>query len=412
MEEESQPVQTETPQLPVESPQQGRSWKFPFFIGLLFLFLILTGAVAYLVYSGQLPLPSRTKQIVCTQDAKKCPDGSYVSRTGPNCEFTACPAKPSAPPGTSPTLVPTVQKGQNYSLPSDWQKYSDKESGITISYPSIYKAKYNPNRGVGIGFAAGSYLVDSKGNKILDFYKIPYDGGSRRETYYKVAEFDGPADMSKYAVSAEDVILNGKTYLKLVSSYWEKTQKTGNRVFFFITEGKQMYYFTYPEALEKSDIEYKTILTIVANSSFSPVADQSSSKYISCYPRPSEANKGEYWEASVNSQGEMIIVQRTNKALKDEVDLARLSVSGNNQTGGTGYFTLTDFDFSVDHGQKGSLSDAFVIKVKKADVDKLKEQTPSSIPSIAIVISLSGGVQTTEGEFCKADLEGYYAPKP
>lgn len=27
----------------------------------------------------------------CPQDTKKCPDGSYVSRTGPNCEFAACP---------------------------------------------------------------------------------------------------------------------------------------------------------------------------------------------------------------------------------------------------------------------------------------------------------------------------------
>jgi hypothetical protein len=29
--------------------------------------------------------------IACTQEAKLCPDGSYVGRTGPNCEFTACP---------------------------------------------------------------------------------------------------------------------------------------------------------------------------------------------------------------------------------------------------------------------------------------------------------------------------------
>ena len=28
---------------------------------------------------------------VCTQEARECPDGSYVSRTGPNCEFTPCP---------------------------------------------------------------------------------------------------------------------------------------------------------------------------------------------------------------------------------------------------------------------------------------------------------------------------------
>lgn len=29
---------------------------------------------------------------ICTQEAKRCPDGSYVSRTGPHCEFAACPA--------------------------------------------------------------------------------------------------------------------------------------------------------------------------------------------------------------------------------------------------------------------------------------------------------------------------------
>lgn len=28
----------------------------------------------------------------CTQEANLCPDGSYVGRTGPNCEFAACPA--------------------------------------------------------------------------------------------------------------------------------------------------------------------------------------------------------------------------------------------------------------------------------------------------------------------------------
>lgn len=28
---------------------------------------------------------------ICPQDAKKCPDGSYVARTGPKCQFAACP---------------------------------------------------------------------------------------------------------------------------------------------------------------------------------------------------------------------------------------------------------------------------------------------------------------------------------
>lgn len=29
--------------------------------------------------------------IACTMEARACSDGSYVSRTGPNCEFAACP---------------------------------------------------------------------------------------------------------------------------------------------------------------------------------------------------------------------------------------------------------------------------------------------------------------------------------
>jgi len=35
--------------------------------------------------------PTPTLAVACTQEAKQCSDGSYVSRAGPNCEFTACP---------------------------------------------------------------------------------------------------------------------------------------------------------------------------------------------------------------------------------------------------------------------------------------------------------------------------------
>ncbi len=34
-------------------------------------------------------------QIACTMDARQCPDGSYVGRVGPKCEFADCPSTPS-----------------------------------------------------------------------------------------------------------------------------------------------------------------------------------------------------------------------------------------------------------------------------------------------------------------------------
>lgn len=57
-----------------------------FWIGLLiFSTLSVFGYKYYFVGEKQ-------EQIFCTQDAMQCPDGSYVGREGPNCEFH-CPSE-------------------------------------------------------------------------------------------------------------------------------------------------------------------------------------------------------------------------------------------------------------------------------------------------------------------------------
>lgn len=43
----------------------------------------------------------------CTMDAKACPDGSYVGRTGPNCEFAACPTVKTEEKPTVEATKPT-----------------------------------------------------------------------------------------------------------------------------------------------------------------------------------------------------------------------------------------------------------------------------------------------------------------
>jgi hypothetical protein len=42
-------------------------------------------------YSLQLVKSCTTEVSFCTLDAKQCPDGSYVSRVPPSCEFAPCP---------------------------------------------------------------------------------------------------------------------------------------------------------------------------------------------------------------------------------------------------------------------------------------------------------------------------------
>lgn len=51
---------------------------------------IAGGVLSYVVFNdgiGEIGGPT-----ACTADAKLCPDGSYVGRSGPNCSFAPCPA--------------------------------------------------------------------------------------------------------------------------------------------------------------------------------------------------------------------------------------------------------------------------------------------------------------------------------
>ena len=67
------------------------------FLTIFTIIALVLGGLFYLFY----PTPtkyelSKPGGTVCTQEAKLCPDGSYVSRHGPKCEFDPCPI----PPGT------------------------------------------------------------------------------------------------------------------------------------------------------------------------------------------------------------------------------------------------------------------------------------------------------------------------
>jgi hypothetical protein len=57
---------------------------------MVIVIVVLLGIAGYFVYKQY----SAPKPIACTMEAKVCPDGSAVGRTGPNCEFVECPVVP------------------------------------------------------------------------------------------------------------------------------------------------------------------------------------------------------------------------------------------------------------------------------------------------------------------------------
>lgn len=90
-------------------------------LAILALAVVLAGS--YLILSAGKFILSTPGQIGCTMEAKLCPDGSAVGRSGPSCEFAPCPL--SAGAGNIPLKT-----------------FTDEIVGITFSYPGELPTKY------------------------------------------------------------------------------------------------------------------------------------------------------------------------------------------------------------------------------------------------------------------------------
>lgn len=89
------------------------------------LIIVIVLAWVYFAFIKSKPMVNQNtndNQIVCTAEAKQCGDGSYVSRTGQNCEFTACP-----------------EELMDY---TGWLAGTDSQAQIAFQYPPSLSAHY------------------------------------------------------------------------------------------------------------------------------------------------------------------------------------------------------------------------------------------------------------------------------
>ncbi|MFA6511948.1 MAG: hypothetical protein WCV86_02395 [Patescibacteria group bacterium] len=101
--------------------------------------VVLVGILGFVIW--QLPSMTNTgntntvnvvvnaNTVACTEEAKLCPDGSAVGRTGPNCEFAACPGE---------------NTNTSVDLTADWETYTNDTYGYSIRYPKgwVYDAMF------------------------------------------------------------------------------------------------------------------------------------------------------------------------------------------------------------------------------------------------------------------------------
>lgn len=92
-----------------------------FIIIAVILFVLAGGAFGWSFFNNKLtwsgPLPS-SEPVYCTMEAKICPDGSYVGRIPPDCEFAPCPGE------------------------AGWKSSVDEKQGIAFSYPEKLDAEF------------------------------------------------------------------------------------------------------------------------------------------------------------------------------------------------------------------------------------------------------------------------------
>jgi len=97
----------------VTEPKPVRPWlKIVLFVA---LGVILVGGLVFAAV--KIGVPTKPRERACTEEAKICPDGSAVGRTGPNCEFAPCPNQAVA------------------DETAGWKTYNDPEYQFQIRYP-------------------------------------------------------------------------------------------------------------------------------------------------------------------------------------------------------------------------------------------------------------------------------------
>lgn len=96
-------------------------------------------------------------EVACTQEAKQCPDGSYVGRTGPKCEFAVCPIARQPEPFAIvwPSRGAILVAGKTYTI--TWTGASPEVKGYDIYLRSDRQQALDGHQGTGIVSIIASY---------------------------------------------------------------------------------------------------------------------------------------------------------------------------------------------------------------------------------------------------------------
>lgn len=164
---------------------------------LIFLSIVIVmatiGVIAWWTLQMNEQLNENPPFVACTEEAKLCPDGSAVGRTGPNCEFAPCP-------DWSP--IPDVESGEPV---TDEGWITKTEGGVTFSYPReleleyVGTAEWPPE----VTLLEGDFGCDVSGSELVTVEGVEYcrtieTGAAAGSTYETYTYLSHPAGSAGY----------------------------------------------------------------------------------------------------------------------------------------------------------------------------------------------------------------------
>jgi hypothetical protein len=167
-------------------------------------------------------LLNRGTGVICTMEARSCPDGSSVGRIPPNCEFAACPnantnsaaninsaVNTNSATNTNSVVNSNSSTNTNTAVvdPSDWKTYTNSEYGLTFQYPSTLTATLGHTE---FGEDTFQHLNFSDSNKTYGYWMTFRAASGYSDPLTAFIELQGfSADLSDTLDPRDDLVIDG-----------------------------------------------------------------------------------------------------------------------------------------------------------------------------------------------------------
>ncbi len=168
----------------------------------LYTIAVLALFLSILVWFYMPKTPDDSEHVACTMEAKICPDGSAVGRTGPNCEFAPCPDIPLQPIYDNLIRIDTPVSNQKVTSPITVRGQARGNWFFEASFPIVIVNWDGLIIGQGIATAQDEWMT----TEFVPFtaqisYTLPPDTPYNRGAL--ILKKDNPSGLPEYDDSRE-----------------------------------------------------------------------------------------------------------------------------------------------------------------------------------------------------------------